>query len=148
MNKIVELLHDPVWWFSGVILALVLNVTSSFVRDWIDRVFSAHAAKRRAVRLENSERLRGIVAEIRSSPDIELLYVATETSLARKATELWFSALVCLGIATYSSLRPLSWLFATMAAVGFLMSFYHGRRRHFIRDALGAANSVYVRWGA
>ena len=39
MNKIIEEIHDPEWWFSIVGVALIVGVFSAYIKEWLGLCF-------------------------------------------------------------------------------------------------------------
>jgi hypothetical protein len=45
MTSILQALRDPAWWFSVIVVALLVNVIAAFAKDWLGQIFSRYAAK-------------------------------------------------------------------------------------------------------
>ena len=45
MDKILEHIQDPSWWFSAFFVAILASILAAFVKDWV-AVFISHFSKR------------------------------------------------------------------------------------------------------
>ncbi|MEL6128821.1 MAG: hypothetical protein AAFP00_03440 [Bacteroidota bacterium] len=47
MDKILELLKDPSWWFSALFIAIMASVIAAFLKDWISSIISIFSSSYR-----------------------------------------------------------------------------------------------------
>lgn len=63
MDKIVELIKDPSWWFSALFISIVTSLLAAFLKDWFSKLLS-HFSK--TYRLHRYKNLRKTVHTIQN----------------------------------------------------------------------------------
>ena len=71
MERILEHLNDPGWWFTAVFIALLINLSANYLFGWIPLILSRYSVR---IRSKRRRRLIAMVREVRAlKRDIRLL---------------------------------------------------------------------------
>ena len=84
MSEILALFFNPVFWFTAVVLALVVNLTSSFAYDGIRQFWGKYSSRQRA---KNEERAATIEAEARKCVESPARLIWISSLLGRLDSE-------------------------------------------------------------
>jgi hypothetical protein len=63
MERILEHLKDPSWWFTAVLVCILANLFTSYLRDWISLILSRYSAR---IRHKRCRRLIVIGREVKA----------------------------------------------------------------------------------
>ena len=52
MQRLLEIVKDPIWWFSAFFVAMLASVLAAFIKDWLSQLFAATSLKFRKFRIK------------------------------------------------------------------------------------------------
>lgn len=67
MDKVISALSSPLWWFTVVVVGIIVNLVSSYLKAHADQVFSAFSTWWRNKSLKRKEEYELKVAKLKSS---------------------------------------------------------------------------------
>src|SRR5690242_3831900 len=94
MQKIVELLKTPEWWFSAVFIAVITSVIAAFAMDWIAKILSGASVAYRGYRTRREAELTAKATELAEHPElliVEYLRAIAQLILIFMLMALFFS---------------------------------------------------------
>ena len=68
MDKIIQNLKSPEWWFTALIIATFASLIAAYVKDWIPRLTSHFSSRMKRRRQRNLRRLAHRLYAIREQP--------------------------------------------------------------------------------
>ena len=132
MSDIQSNLNSPAWWFSAVIVALLINMASSYAKPWTDTIFLrlGHRWRTRteAKRLQFEEQVKRNV----ENPDILMDSAQRETRSRLRAISLFLLGFFLLNLSnlsahqtgkstTFASATALDLIYFGATMVGFVL---------------------------
>ena len=104
MDEILKSFSSPAWWFSAVIVALVINIISSYLKPQFDRFFSSIFISWRnrssTAKLKYEERVRMVSKDT----DLQIIYLL-EAVTHRSRSIGWLTVVVIDGLFLLASLQ-------------------------------------------
>ncbi len=77
MDTISKLLSDPAWWFTAIFIAIVINLLSTYLRDFIDRIFSKLSRKYRLRTIKKDKEGEQLAVHLANDPTMLVMYSVT-----------------------------------------------------------------------
>jgi len=74
MNEIVQLMKSPGFWFASVIVAFLMSLFASFVKDWTEKWWSSLSRKRSAKAQEQAKSFQEKISKLRNNPALVATY--------------------------------------------------------------------------
>ena len=145
MNEIATNLTSFAWWFTAVIVAILVNLASSYLRDGTDRVWR-YAKRRLEVRGQPDVRAKRIaesnatfLEQLKSDESLRRFLVEAEIRARLMSIELMILGLACAAIGYYIMIQPQPFLPSLVGrAIGFfsVAVIYSGGRNFSLAHAL------------
>lgn len=73
MEEITKQLASPAFWFFGVLLALLLNIASGYLKTWTDRCLERLSEKRRAKNKVKAENFESRIQQYKKDKHLQLV---------------------------------------------------------------------------
>jgi hypothetical protein len=89
MNEIVESVISPVWWFSTIIIAVLVNIFSAYAKPVVDNVFSKTSTAWRNRTEKQAKKFSEDVTKLANSP--LALEEASEKEVRARLEEISFT---------------------------------------------------------
>jgi hypothetical protein len=68
MERIIDDIKQPSWWFTVVIIGLAINILAAYLKPAIDKIFGKISARRREKNLENRKRKEELISLLLQNP--------------------------------------------------------------------------------
>lgn len=131
MQEISAHLSSSAWWFSAVVVALLINMVSSYMKPWTDAKFSAISSRWRQRSARRQEQFEKEVEASLKSPHVLRNNVERESRQRQQAVYMVLLGMFLLFLGplsgtqvrsdtTVSSASFLDWYYSAMKVVGFL----------------------------
>lgn len=75
MEKILQQLQEPTWWFSTILVGLLLSIAGTFLSRYIEGVFSKYMKNQAAKKQEADEAKEIIARALAENPDLFLVFL-------------------------------------------------------------------------
>jgi hypothetical protein len=86
MNQIIESLLSPYWWFSAVVMAIIVNLLSSYFKPWMDKWWAMRSEKRSVKIAEREKKFEEEVDAL--SRSYQLLMIEGQRLVSAEITSL------------------------------------------------------------
>lgn len=154
MKEILQSLTSPTWWFSVVLVGVIINMVSAYLKPTTDAIWARYSSIRRSKQEEGQKKRKEYIEYLRSNPQ-EQLFCAFREMRHRYRAQLMLVQATFMFIVPVTALQHLS---ATEKELveGFIIGFFassaivmlavtrHVGRAAFLRDVLKEArNSPY-----
>jgi hypothetical protein len=68
MSKLLDTIESPEWWISVVVVGLIINLASAYLKPWIDRTTVRFSEKRRQKRDQQNKEFELLVESLINEP--------------------------------------------------------------------------------
>ena len=94
MQEIIGNVASPAWWFSAILIALIVNIVSAYAKPWTDKVLSRISTSWRNRTERNKEKFKAAVEILVQSP--QALAAAFEDELRSRLRAIIFFLFVVI----------------------------------------------------
>ena len=70
MDKIIANLNDGTWWFTVIVMALIVSISAKYLSVWIDKIWSAFSVNHRQAKAKKEIKTSHLLEKIASDQDL------------------------------------------------------------------------------
>ena len=100
-EKIITDLTSVYWWFTAIVVALVINLLSAYAKPWIDRWLETFSVVRRGIKTREQALFDGSVKSLADDPYLLLLERLDEIRNRVQVIYFLIGCIIMLGAAAY-----------------------------------------------
>ena len=104
MNEILNSFSSPAWWFSAVVVALIINILSAYLKLPMDKILLSVSATWRSRNAIAKARHQEQVVEVSRSSDLQIIYLLKALTHRSKSNG-WLIVSVINGMFLFADLQ-------------------------------------------
>jgi hypothetical protein len=142
MNKILEQLLDPVFWFAVVVVGVLVNIGSHYVRIAVESRYSRYSeklrAKREQVTQERNKRIERLAVD-------QFYLIAFQHRELKQALYAFFYIITCVSAFATATYSLTTWTDVTMAfvsVIGFVFGINQSYRAFVMSQEINVAMEI------
>lgn len=140
MNEVLGALKSPLWWFSAVVVAILVNLLSSYLRDGTDRAI-AYVRKKlpQPKGIDYTQSNAAFLDKLRQNEGLRRFLFEAETRARLLSLELMLLAMFCTALYVYALPMKsglIAQLMQPVQQVSCLALFYFSSERYSFAHAL------------
>ena len=105
MDEIVQLMKSPGFWFASVIVAFLMSLFASFVKDWTEKWWAGLSTKRAEKARERNRCFQEKVESLRSNPTLVATYHTEIVYQKLRQVLYYLVSYVCMLLAFHNFLN-------------------------------------------
>lgn len=112
MEEFIKSLSSPSWWIGVVIVGIVINIASAYLKNPIDKVLIHTSSSWRIRRTESLEKRKALIELLKTDSELLILYAMSENRFRIRCI-----GFILIGFLAFYMSTSIIWQFSNIAAI-------------------------------